>query len=619
MPNENLLVDENSKPVVGFVTDDASEEIRMGRIDDSTKGLKVMIVGGSGVGTVTSITAGTGLTATPNPITTTGTIALANTAVTPGSYTNANITVDAQGRLTSAANGASGAVTLAVVSSDSTDATKSTYAMTSAVDVLFKSSDGNTILTIDEANERVDIKNIRFDGNTISAIDMGGNLNLQSNGVSSYITLMNQTIIGDDTNFIFGTSSDFRMKYNSVSSHLNLGTAFDSAMFSFADTGRLGINTSSPSTVLDITGTSGITIGTGLDADIALFNVRRMTDTPAFFWDDSETAFAFDNGVRIVDGLVATGSEMELLESSVTYTTTGAVSASTSISSSKSKLNFNGTHDYEDTNGLGLVAGYNQLNVNSSSSVNAGVALLGLTTIQAGTNTSLYGLRGYIVGIGSGTTTNAIGGGFAILNFGANVFATAYGIKVEDITAGATNYAIYTGSGLVRFGDDIQLGTNDITMTGSLAATGARVTKGWFTDIESTNMPTVGGTAILSSLTAPSFTTSVTVPQVFNADNAIAASGNAATVTRAYRNNVVTNNSAATLTITMSTTSAAGGDMVVVQILDSSAAAQTITWVNTENSTVTAPTTSNGSTTLPLTVGFKWNTLTSKWRCVASA
>lgn len=69
-------------------------------------------IGLSGGGTVTSVSGGVGLTGT---VTTSGNIDLANTDVTPATYTFATVTVDAQGRITSASSGS--AVTAATASS----------------------------------------------------------------------------------------------------------------------------------------------------------------------------------------------------------------------------------------------------------------------------------------------------------------------------------------------------------------------------------------------------------------------------------------------------------------------------------------------------------------------
>jgi len=43
---------------------------------------------------------------------------------------------------------------------------------------------------------------------------------------------------------------------------------------------------------------------------------------------------------------------------------------------------------------------------------------------------------------------------------------------------------------LTLSGGDLALGTNSITMTGALGATGGRILKGWFTDLEVTNVIT---------------------------------------------------------------------------------------------------------------------------------
>ncbi len=50
---------------------------------------------------------------------------------------------------------------------------------------------------------------------------------------------------------------------------------------------------------------------------------------------------------------------------------------------------------------------------------------------------------------------------------GDGVIATAYGLYLDDVTGGSTNYAIYTNDGLVRFGDEVEAGgsTTKIKLT----------------------------------------------------------------------------------------------------------------------------------------------------------
>lgn len=71
------------------------------------------------------------------------------------------------------------------------------------------------------------------------------------------------------------------------------------------------------------------------------------------------------------------------------------------------------------------------------------------------------------------------------------------------INFAASNVTITHSTNKLTFnGGTIDLGINNLLTIGSIGDTTTRVTKGWFVDVESTNMPTVGGTSLSSTFAA---------------------------------------------------------------------------------------------------------------------
>lgn len=235
----------------------------------------------------------------------------------------------------------------------------------------------------------------------------------------------------------------------------------------------------------------------------------------------------------------------------------------------------------------------------------------GKVTVQDGATPSKQ-MQVSLVGATASTTTTL-----------AFAQTTARTVTFPDATGTVTllgNTATGTGSVVLATSPTLVtpvLGVATATsINGNIFTTGSST----YTGTASATYTFPGATSTLArSDAAQTFTGIQTFSQIITTVNSITATSNAATVPITSRISKVTNSSAATLTITITTASAVDGMLVMVRIYDFSSVAQTLAWVNTENSTVSVPSTSNGSTTLPLTVGFQFNASTTKWRVLAVA
>lgn len=357
---------------------------------------------------------------------------------------------------------------------------------------------------------------------------------------------------------------------------------------------------------LTATSTTSNTIGTGSFT----FSTQANKN---FFPGQFIIAASAANGANYIHGQVTSYSGTTLIITESDHQGTGAhtdwnISASSPQGTSGSGAGTVTTASVATANGFGGTVS----NPTTTPAITITTSITGIikgngTAISAATaGTDYVAPSGALGTPASGNLTNCT---FPTLN--QNTSGSAAKLSISGQTGLLTFTGLASTNRIKTVGDTAD---TILELAGSYAPTGT-----WTNMVLVTpNCGTPSAIVLTNASGSPTFT-KVTANLFVEVVNAVTVTTNAGTCSAAFNVNKFVNSSAATMAITLSTSGAVADQKMIVDVLDFSAVTQTIGWTNTENSLVSVPTTSNGSTTLPLKVGFIFNGATSLWRCVAVA